>query len=137
MIIELTVTNSALYREDILKCLSDGFGETFIPDAMFTTLVGGCSGKIFLYLLDGVPVSMLTLLFEIKLIHNGSYVAHIEDVCTKVEHRNAGFSTELINHACEFAKKIGCYKVILDSKLDGFYEKLGFKAVERCYRKDL
>ena len=137
MIVELDYENCTVYRKDILKCLSDGFGKTFVNEHDFIIFTSGNIGRMFLYVLNNKVVSVLTLIIEPKLIHNGYYIGHIEDVCTNNNYRNSGFSTELINYACSIAKDFGCYKVILDSKLDGFYEKLGFTVVEKCYRKDL
>ena len=73
-------------------------------------------------------VAIATLLIENKLIHNGSKVAHIEDVVVDKKFLGKGYGKKMIEFLTEKAKNQGCYKVILncDEEVVAFYEKCGF-----------
>ena len=70
-----------------------------------------------------------TILIEPKLIHNMSFVGHIEDISIDNRYRNNGLGYKIISFLIEYCSKIGCYKVILDCKeeLVNFYKKNGFE----------
>jgi len=70
-----------------------------------------------------------TILYEIKLIHNISLYAHIEDIIVSSKYRKKGFGHILLNELVEVCKKKKSYKILLDchEKLINFYEKTGFK----------
>lgn len=78
---------------------------------------------------NSVIVGSITCLIEFKFIRNLGKVSHIEDVVIHPEYRNKKFGSKLLQLAVDFSKKIGCYKVILDSRDDAirFYEKFGFQ----------
>lgn len=80
-----------------------------------------------------------TLLVEKKFLRCGGIVGHIEDVAVHPDHQGKGIGKQLVQQLCEEAKKIGCYKVILDceSKNIPFYEKLGFQLNDNHMRLDL
>lgn len=97
-------------------------------------------GHIFVAITDSNKIiGCATILIEHKFIHNGSYVGHIEDVATHHEYMGRGIGKSIINHAIEYGRKRGCYKIILDSSDEsmGFYEKLGFKKNENHMRLDI
>ena len=77
--------------------------------------------------LEGIPVGCATLLIEKKLIHDGSKVAHIEDVIIGSGFRGQGYGKLLINALINTAQMDGCYKVILDcaNEVRPFYESCG------------
>ena len=79
--------------------------------------------NIFLYIIDGIPVGIITILHEKKLIHDCKSVLHIEDLVVDPLYRNNGVAQKLINYCIEYGKKINCYKIILDCKeyLKKFY----------------
>jgi len=85
--------------------------------------------NIYIYIEDGKPVGMITLLIEQKLIHGGKCVAHIEDLVVDKSYNGQGIATKLIQHVITIAKNNNCYKIILDCKreLSSFYEKNGFQ----------
>ena len=70
-----------------------------------------------------------TILIEPKLIHNMSYVGHIEDIVIDNRYRNNSLGYKIISFLIEYCSKVGCYKVILDCKeeLVNFYKKNGFE----------
>lgn len=85
--------------------------------------------SIFVYLKNNIPVGMITLLIEQKLIHHGKCVAHIEDLVVDKNYNRQGIAKELLQHVINIAKNNNCYKIILDCKKDliSFYEKFDFK----------
>lgn len=76
-------------------------------------------------------VGFATVLLELKLIHDGAYVAHIEDVCVARKHQRQRYGQVLVEFLVQYAKSKNCYKVILNCHpaLISFYEKNGF-----CHR---
>src|SRR5215831_3097176 len=77
---------------------------------------------------DGEIVGSNTLLIEQKFIHNGGKVGHIEDVVTKEGYEGLGIGTALVGESLRFARRMKCYKVILDCSEENvpFYKKIGF-----------
>ncbi|MGY5150801.1 MAG: GNAT family N-acetyltransferase [Candidatus Nitrosopumilus sp. bin_6a] len=87
---------------------------------------------------DGQIVGSTTLLIEIKFIHNGGLVGHIEDVVVDKEYQGKKIGEKIMKFLIEISKKRGCYKIILNCTEDvkPFYEKLGFKQVANELRLD-
>jgi glucosamine-phosphate N-acetyltransferase len=69
-----------------------------------------------------------TIIFEPKLIRNGRYVGHIEDIVVDKTYRSMGIARKIIDQLLSFAQEKNCYKVILHATLElsTFYEKIGF-----------
>jgi glucosamine-phosphate N-acetyltransferase len=88
---------------------------------------------------QGKVVGTTRLLVERKFIHGGGLVGHVEDVAVAAPYQHQGIGTALVRHAVSEAKRLGCYKVILDSfdDLTPFYERLGFRPYNRGLRLDL
>ena len=88
--------------------------------------------------LDGKIVGTTTLLIEIKFIHSGGLVGHIEDVVVDKNFQGKRIGEKIMKFLLEFAKNRGCYKTILDCTDDvkPFYEKLGFKHIANELRFD-
>ena len=89
--------------------------------------------------LIGPVIGTATLLMDMKYIHGGSLVGHIEDVAVAPSHQGRGVGRALIEALLEEAKLCGCYKVILncDPAVRPFYEKLGFYVCEYQMRYDV
>ena len=70
-----------------------------------------------------------TIIFEPKIIRNGKYVGHIEDIVVDNNFRSMGISKKIIDQLIHLAKEKNCYKIILECKdnLCDFYEKNGFE----------
>ena len=88
--------------------------------------------------LDGKIVGTTTLLIEIKFIHSGGLVGHIEDGVVDKNFQGQRIGEKIMKYLLEFAKNRGCYKTILDCTDDvkPFYEKLGFKHIANELRFD-
>lgn len=84
--------------------------------------------KIFIAKDDDQIIGTITLLVEPKIIHNLSAVGHIEDVVVDRAYRSRGIGKHLVLKAIDVAKKMGCYKIILDCSSNNveFYQKCGF-----------
>jgi len=74
-------------------------------------------------------VATITCLNELKFIRNLGSICHIEDFVVDDSYRNRKLGSKLLDISIEFAKSIGCYKILLDSndEVSGFYKKKGFK----------
>lgn len=128
------------YKDSLLKCISDGFSKTAMTNEKFVYIVHkkiNAGHQILVAREKNNVVSTLTLVPEDKFLHDGSLIYHIEDVATRKEYRDHGYSTDLLKFALDYAKKRGAYKVILDTKIPEFYERLGFKKAEDCMRINL
>jgi glucosamine-phosphate N-acetyltransferase len=84
-------------------------------------------------------VGTISLLVERKFIHRGGKIGHIEDVAVRRGFRGKGLATALVQHAISEARRLGCYKVILNcfEQLARFYESLGFRRHDIGMRIDL
>lgn len=90
----------------------------------------------------GKPASIVatsSVLIESKFLHCGSKVGHIEDVVVDKDARGSGLGQKIVEHCIEYARKNGCYKVILDcsNKNVPFYINCGMYLSENCMRIDL
>ena len=95
---------------------------------------------IFVYLNDNkLPIGIITLIIEQKLIHEGKCVGHIEDLVVDNNYNGKGIALQLIDHCVKLAEKNNCYKIILDCKeeLVPFYNKNKFKQQGICMRFDI
>lgn len=85
--------------------------------------------KIFVAKLDNKIIGSITVLIELKFIHDLGKVSHIEDVVVDFQYRSLGVGRFLMDYAIQMSKEQGCYKIILDCAENNicFYQKLGFK----------
>lgn len=97
---------------------------------------GLSSGKAVAFIAeeDGKAVAMSLMCFYniIPLLYNlNGRIALLTDMYTIPEHRNKGLGTVLLDKIMEYAKSIGCAKVVLNATDSGknLYEKFGFKDV--------
>lgn len=84
-------------------------------------------------------VGTASLVIEQKFIHKGGKVGHIEDVAVHPDCQHLRVGSALVRHATEQARKLGCYKVILNcfERLVPFYERAGFHRHDVGMRADL
>ena len=73
-------------------------------------------------------IGAATVLFEKKMLRDGSIVMHIEDVVVQKSKRGKNVGKQLIQFLIDLAKRRNCYKIILncDETVKKFYEKCGF-----------
>lgn len=96
--------------------------------------------RVAVYEYAGKIVGSATLLIQLNHSHGGRPYAHIENVVTDSNHRGIGVGKDLVNYLVSEAKKIKCYKIILNCSQDNipFYEKCDFvKTGEVEMRLDL
>jgi glucosamine-phosphate N-acetyltransferase len=88
--------------------------------------------------LDGRVVGTAALLLEDKFIHGGGRVAHVEDVAVHPDYKKQGVGAALVQYVIDKARKLGCYKVILNchDHLIPFYEQSGFRQYDTGMRID-
>lgn len=74
-------------------------------------------------------IATITCYSELKFIRDLGKICHIEDFVIDENYRNKKLGTKLISLAVDYAKCIGCYKIILQSREEAitFYDKFGFK----------
>lgn len=65
---------------------------------------------------------------ERKLVRGCALAGHVEDVVIASDHRSRGLGKVIIKALEHMARKLECYKIILDcmDHNQGFYEKCGF-----------
>lgn len=73
-------------------------------------------------------IATTTLLIENKLIRQMGKVAHVEDVVVDKNFNGKNIGKHILTFVCEYAKNIGCYKIILDcdENVTKFYKKCEF-----------
>ena len=128
------------YLEQIFNCYRALTDAPTIPWIKFKNIVTNAPAtqEIYVYKVDSIPVALITLIIEQKLIHSGGLVGHIEDLAVDPEYQNRGIAKHLIQYCINCAREKGCYKVILDCKkeLVEFYKHNYFKeeGAYMCYR---
>jgi GNAT superfamily N-acetyltransferase len=151
MVEVLDIYNVHKFADGIVKCLSDGFGKILCSkeEAIQILLSKIQAGHFIVVAIEDGVVATATGFVEQKLIHAGdpkykakpgSYVFHIEDVVTRTDKRGNGYGAACVKYLCEIASDEGAYKIILDASLDNyrnFYQRLGYKNVELCLRKNI
>lgn len=85
--------------------------------------------QTFVAVHENKVVGTVSLLVELKFLHKGGKVGHIEDVAVHQDHRHKRIGSALMEHATKMAWKLGCYKVILNcfDHISPFYAQLGYK----------
>jgi glucosamine-phosphate N-acetyltransferase len=128
------------FQNGFLESLSNLHDPKLSPDAA-SLIWHNMAPNILVYVAedDGKIVGCATLLVEEKFLHGGSKAAHVEDVATHKDHQGKGIGSLLQKHLIEEAKRLGCYKILLDCKesLIPFYEKFGYKESDKHMRLNL
>ncbi|HZU38291.1 MAG TPA: GNAT family N-acetyltransferase [Gemmataceae bacterium] len=88
---------------------------------------------------DGRVVGTASLLVEQKFIHGGGRCGHIEDVVVQRTWQGCGVAQALVRYAVQEARRLGCYKVILNcfEALVPFYTRCGFRTHDTGMRLNL
>ena len=84
--------------------------------------------NIYVYKENDTIIGCISLIIEQKFINNNGRVCHIEDLVIHKEHRKQCIGSAMLSFAKKEAKKVGCYKVILncDVAFVDFYKKNDF-----------
>ncbi len=90
-------------------------------------------------LLDDEVIGTASVFYELKFIHGGGKVAHVEDVAVRKKYQKHGVGRALMDLVEKEAIEAGCYKIIPDcsKKNRKFYERLGYHKHGVEMRKDL
>jgi glucosamine-phosphate N-acetyltransferase len=136
-----------LQASDLTHCLSDtlsGLAEVGLTaEQMWQVMQERLRAGIRTYIAWDSSVNevvgSVSLLVERKFIHRGGKVGHVEDVAVRRGYRGKGLGAELVRHATQEARKLGCYKVILScfEQLAPFYASLGYRKHDIGMRIDL
>ena len=92
--------------------------------------------KTFVIELNKKIIATASIIIEPKFRHLSKSCGHIEDVCVIKKRQKMGFGKKIIQNLISYAKKHGCYKLVLSTKKKnlGFYQSLGFCNNElSCY----
>lgn len=83
-------------------------------------------------------VGTISLLVEEKANRFLGRVGHLEDLVVHADFRGIGIAHALIQHVQERARRLNCYKLVLECREDlkSFYEGEGFQMVGICMRLD-
>jgi glucosamine-phosphate N-acetyltransferase len=95
--------------------------------------------RTYVAVLDGRIVGTASLLMELKFIHGGGVVGHVEDVAVHRDFQKRGIGKALVEQLTDVAKEAGCYKIILNCIEDRvpFYEGQGYRRYDVGMRLDL
>lgn len=105
--------------------------DTAAADAL-SKVLGHETTTVFICEADGQAVSTAMLVVCPNFTRSGRPFAIIENVVTHRDHRKSGYGRHVMEHAIEFARQQGCYKVTLttgrrDAETLRFYEGLGMR----------
>jgi GNAT superfamily N-acetyltransferase len=105
--------------------------DTTAADAL-SKVLGHETTTVFICEADGRAVSTAMLVVCPNFTRSGRPFAIIENVVTHRDHRRSGYARRVMEHAIEFARRQGCYKVTLttgrrDEETLRFYEGLGMR----------
>ena len=136
-----TINDKSKFIINLFKLLSQLTNSPTLKYTEVLSIVNNLSNNHHILICENnekVPIGIITLLIEPKLIHAGKSVAHIEDLVVDKEYTGKGIATKLINFCMKIAEENNCYKIILDCKeeLIPFYNKNNFKQQGVCMRKE-
>jgi glucosamine-phosphate N-acetyltransferase len=136
-----------LQEADLTKCFSDtlsGLAEVGLSEAELRSVMqerqrSGAHTYVALDPATNEVVGTASLILERKFIHRGGRTGHIEDVSVRRGYRGQGLGAALVQHAIREARRLGCYKVILNcfEQLAPLYGSLGFRKHDIGMRQDL
>jgi glucosamine-phosphate N-acetyltransferase len=136
-----------LQESDLSNCLADtlaslaevGLSPVGLRAVMQERLRSGVHTYVALDPATNEIVGTASLIVERKFIHRGGRVGHIEDVAVRRGFRGKGLGAALVQHAVSEARRLGCYKIILNcfEPLVPLYDSLGFRKHDLGMRMDL
>ena len=136
-----------LQEADLSKCLSDtlaGLAEVGLSAAELRAIMEerrrtGAYTFVAIDPTSEAVVGTASLITERKFIHRGGRSGRIEDVSVRRGYRGQGLGAALVQHAIQEARRLGCYKVILNcfDQLVPLYASMGFRKHDLGMRLDL
>ena len=137
-----TIEEKTKFIINLFKLLSQLTTSSILSYDKVLSIINNLNNNHYIFIyknIENLPIGIITLIIEQKLIHEGKCVGHIEDLVVDNKYNGKGIASELINHCMEIAKDSNCYKVILDCKeeLIPFYNKNNFKQQGICMRFDI
>ena len=136
-----------LHEADLSKCLSDtlsGLAEVGLSTEELRAVMDerrrtGVHTYVAIDPASDEVVGTASLIVERKFIHRGGRSGHIEDVSVRRGYQGHGLGTALVQHAIKEARRLGCYKVILNcfEQLVPLYASMGFRKHDLGMRLDL
>ena len=143
----MTPTIRELQERDLSSCLADtlaglaevGLSVDQMREVMQERSRLGTHTYVALDSATNEVVATVSLVMERKFIHRGGRVGRIEDVSVRKGFRGQGLATAIVKHAVSEARRLGCYKVILNcfEQLAPLYASLGFRKHDIGMRIDL
>ena len=136
-----------LQEADLTHCLSDtlsGLAEVGLSTAELRNIMderrrAGTRTFVAIDPASDEVVGTASLIVERKFIHRGGRSGHIEDVSVRRGYQGQGVGSALVQHAVNEARRLGCYKVILNchEQLVPLYARMGFRKHDLGMRIDL
>lgn len=125
--------------EGICDVISEQLAQTIPPTRYWWSIMENKYIHTYVIEYKREIIGTATLHVLKKLIHGGTYVGLIEDVCISKRFSGKGLGKQIIDALVEVAKEEKCYKVILNCSEEnvGFYEKCGFEQKEVQMRLDI
>lgn len=136
-----TINDKSKFIINLFKLLSQLTVSPILKYNDVLSIVNNLNNNHYIFIYENfekVPIGIITLFIEQKLIHGGKCVGHIEDLVVDNNYLGKGIASELINYCVNIAEENNCYKIILDCKeeLIPFYNKNNFKQQGVCMRKE-
>lgn len=132
---KITPEISSSYWREITELMSQLTSESIIDMHQYKMLDyfkslenNSTQTPIYFITYKGGIIGIVKVIYERKIIHGFSSVAHIEDFIIHSKYRGFGFGKLVMKMIVNHAKNGGCYKVILNcnDNVKEFYEKCGF-----------
>lgn len=115
--------------ENFLLLIKDFRETNFTKEQFIETLdIINLSSDIYVLEYDSKLIATGTIIYEKKFIFNLCTLAHIEDVCVKMEYRNKGLGKLILVKMINICKDKNAYKITLDCNDTNveFYKKCSF-----------
>jgi N-acetylglutamate synthase-like GNAT family acetyltransferase len=108
----------------------------------FEEVAGDRRQRLLVLEREGRVIGTATLIIVPNVTHQGRRYALVENVVVDAAECGAGYGGVLMRYAIEDARRVGCYKLTLTSRLQRvdahrFYERLGFTATSKGFRIEL
>lgn len=127
----LTEKNADKYYDTYFALLAQLTPSVQISKDIFLTSLKRVLGHTIIVIIvdeKSTVIGSASVIVEEKLIKGGCKVVHLEDVIVDKQVRQKGYGKLLVETCKSLAKKVGCFKMILDcgEKNVQFYKNCGF-----------